>query len=212
MNFSSAELQRIDLHTHSDRSDGALTPTALVERAAARKVELLAVTDHDTLAGCVPARQACEALGIGFVSGVELTCRWREREIHVVGLRVDDADPGLNHHCGTLLELRRRRIHDIGRRLSAAGLPGDALTREALNSSAPTRTHVARAICAAGIATSVQRAFDRWLKRGQAGYVATDWPDLPSVVRCLVAAGGIAVLAHPHRYQVSSGVLRQLVE
>jgi predicted metal-dependent phosphoesterase TrpH len=204
--------QRIDLHTHSHCSDGALDPCALVARAAARQVQVLAVTDHDTLAGCATAREACQAHGIEFVSGVELTCQWREREIHVVGLGVDDRDPGLNDHCGAVLELRRRRVREIARRLSTAGLPGDLLTRAALSSSAPTRTHIARAICAAGMTGTVQRAFDRWLNRGQPGYVAAPWPALPAVVKCLIDAGGIAVLAHPHRYRVSNGGLCQLVE
>ena len=159
--------QRIDLHTHSCCSDGALDPCALVARAAARQVGLLAVTDHDTVAGCAAAREACHAHGIEFVSGVELTCQWREREIHVIGLGADDRDHGLNDHCEATLELRRWRVREIARRLSASGLPGDLLTTEALNSSAPTRTHIARAICAAGLSGTVQRAFDRWLNRGR---------------------------------------------
>jgi predicted metal-dependent phosphoesterase TrpH len=204
--------QRIDLHTHSRCSDGALDPSALVARAAVRRVEVLAVTDHDTVGGCAAAREACQAHGIEFVPGVELTCQWREREIHVIGLGVDDRNPGLIDHCAAILEHRRWRVSEIARRLSAAGLPGELLTRDALNSSAPTRTHVARAICAAGTTGTAQRAFDRWLNRGRPGYVAAQWPCLHAVVECLIAAGGMAVLAHPHRYRVSNGVLRQLLE
>ncbi|HWW20467.1 MAG TPA: PHP domain-containing protein [Steroidobacteraceae bacterium] len=204
-------LSRIDLHTHSDRSDGALAPAALVARAAARQVALLALTDHDTLAGCSAARAACEQHGIEFLSGLELTCEWRGREVHVVGLAVNEADSSLRDHCCSVLTMRRERIHEIACRLSAAGLPGEALAEQALAVPAPTRTHIARAMCAAGLATSIQRAFDRWLKRGQPGYVAQKWPELATVVRCVLGAGGIAVLAHPHRYKVSNGVLRELV-
>jgi predicted metal-dependent phosphoesterase TrpH len=202
---------RVDLHTHSDCSDGALKPSELVLRAAGREVGLLALTDHDTLEGCPEARAACGQHGIQFLAGVELTCDWRGREVHVIGLNVDSADASLRGHCSAVLAQRHQRILDIAYRLTAAGLPGEALARPALSSPSPTRTHVARAMVAAGLVTTVQRAFDRWLKRGQPGYVAANWPDLASVVRCAVGAGGIAVLAHPHRYKVSNGMLRELV-
>jgi len=202
---------RIDLHTHSSCSDGVLTPAELVARAALRQVELLALTDHDTLDGCAAARQACERSGVGFVAGVELTCGWRERVIHIVGLGIDEGDSALRTHCAAVLESRRMRITAIAQRLSVAGLPGEVLAASALRAVSPTRTHIARALHQSGAADSVQRAFDKWLQRGRPGYVAAQWPDLPSVVRQITQAGGIAVLAHPHRYRVSHGVLRELV-
>jgi 3',5'-nucleoside bisphosphate phosphatase len=202
---------RIDLHTHSNCSDGALTPQALVAGAAARTVVALALTDHDTLAGCTAARAACQQFGIEFIAGVELTCEWRGREIHVIGLGVDEADRALRDHCATILGVRRERIAHIARRLTAAGLPGESLAQEALTVPSPTRTHIARAMVEAGLVTSIQRAFDRWLKRGQPGYVAQQWPTLDTVIPHVRAAGGIAVLAHPHRYQLSNGALRELV-
>ena len=107
---------RIDLHTHSDCSDGMLSPAALVARAATREVRLLALTDHDTLAGCAAARAACEQHGIEFVAGVELTCEWRGREIHVIGLQVNDADPSLMSHCEAVLV--RRPGHVVRERLA----------------------------------------------------------------------------------------------
>ncbi|HEY4975063.1 MAG TPA: PHP domain-containing protein [Steroidobacteraceae bacterium] len=202
---------RIDLHTHSNCSDGVLAPAALVALAAQRQVALLALTDHDTAAGCDAARAACQAHAIGFVPGVELTCLWRGREIHVIGLDIDPAHAPFIAHCATVLELRRQRVAAMGERLSRAGLPGEALAAEALAASAPTRAHLARGLCARGLAASMQAAFDRWLGRGQPGYVAANWPQLAIAVQCIVAAAGVAVLAHPHRYQVSSGVLRELL-
>jgi len=202
---------RIDLHTHSHCSDGVLAPAALVALAAQRQVELLALTDHDTTLGCDQARAACQAHGMRFVPGAELSSVWREREIHLVGLNIDPAHPPFIAHCALLLELRRQRIVAIGERLARAGLPGVELAHEALAAAAPTRAHLARALCARGVSASVQVAFDRWLKRGQPGYVAAPWPPLASAVRCIVDAGGVAVLAHPQRYRVSSGVLRELL-
>jgi hypothetical protein len=166
---------RVDLHTHSDCSDGVLSPAALIARAAVRQVHALALTDHDTLSGCEAARAACHANGIQFLPGVELSAEWRGREIHVVGLNVDPADPALQHHCGAMLERRRERLGAIAQRLCAAGLPGEALIRTALAADAPTRTHVAQAMCHAGIAKDAATAFERWLKRGRPGHVAARW-------------------------------------
>jgi predicted metal-dependent phosphoesterase TrpH len=202
---------RIDLHTHSNCSDGVLAPAALVALAAQRQLELLALTDHDTAMGCDAARAACELHGIRFVPGADLTCLWREREIHIIGLNLDPAHPPFIAHCAAVLELRRQRVTAMGERLSRAGLPGDALAAEALAAAAPTRAHLARGLCSRGLATTVQAAFDRWLKRGRPGYVGAQWPQLATAVRCIVAAAGVAVLAHPHRYQVSGGVLRELL-
>src|SRR3984957_15823757 len=191
--------QRIDLHTHSSCSDGLLAPAALVDLAVQRQVELLALTDHDTTSGCDEAHSACERHGIDFVPGVELTSLWRGREIHVIGLGIEPGHAPFIAHCASVLELRRERITAMGRRLTAAGLPGEELAAEALSAAAPTRAHLARGLCSRG------------LKRGRPGYVAAEWPHLAGAVRCITAAKGVAVLAHPHRYQVSNGVLRELV-
>jgi hypothetical protein len=202
---------RIDLHTHSDCSDGLLSPGALVGRAAAREVGLLALTDHDTVAGCAAARAACRQPGIRFVAGIELSCGWREQEIHVIGLRVDERHPALLQHCAAQLERRRARLAGIGERLTRAGLPGDELLRPALAAAVPTRTHLARALHAAGFARDVPSAFERWLARGRPGHLRAQWPGLPETVGCIIAAGGIAVLAHPHRYALKAVHLEQLV-
>ncbi len=203
--------QRVDMHTHSHYSDGVLAPAALVALAAQRAVGLMALTDHDTALGCEEARAACLAHGIAFVPGVELSSVWREREIHVVGLNIDPARPTFGAHCAHLLELRRQRVAAIGERLARAGLPGTELAQQALAAAAPTRAHLARGLCERGFAGDVQQAFDRWLKRGQPGYVAASWPPLADAVRCIVEAGGVAVLAHPQRYRVSSGQLSELL-
>ena len=202
---------RIDLHTHSRCSDGTLTPTALVELAAGRHVGMLALTDHDTMVGCDEARAACQTHHIHFISGVELTCQWREREVHIIGLNIDTRQPDLVAHCEHLAQLRRERIERMAERLSRAGLPGTVLAAAALAAASPTRMHLARALCDQGFARSTQEAFDRYLQRGAPGHSAAQWPELDSVVRCIVQSGGIAVLAHPHRYTLSAGRLRELV-
>lgn len=206
----------VDLHTHSCHSDGALTPEALVALAATRRVGLLALTDHDTMAGCEAAARACREHGIDFVPGIELTCGHLEREIHVVGLTVDATHPALVAYLERVVAVRRARIAAIGARLAAAKLTGDrdvgaeVLEDAKAADAVPTRTHVARRLVALGLARGLQEAFDKFLGRGRPGHVKADWPPMAEAVRAIRAAGGLAVLAHAHRYRFSNGQLDAL--
>jgi len=206
----------VDLHTHSLHSDGVLSPEALVALAATRRVAVLALTDHDTTDGCAAAAAACRAQGIRFVTGVELTCAHLDREIHVVGLAIDAAHPALTAYLSRVVAVRRERIAAIGARLAAARLTGgtdvgaEVLASAEASRTVPTRTHVARRLVALGLARTLQEAFDRFLGRGRAGHVRAEWPALPEAVAAIVQAGGIAVLAHAHRYRFSNGQLDAL--
>lgn len=204
----------VDLHTHSTYSDGVLAPRELVARAAARGVGTLALTDHDTMAGLAEAREACAANGIEFVAGVELSASWRGQAIHVIALGI--AETALAALLADIGARRRARVVGIGERLTKRGrLPGDAITAAALAevgaAGTPTRTHVARALVAAGHARDTQQAFDRWLARDRPGHVPVEWPALSEVVAAAKLESLAVVLAHPHRYRLSGGALRQLV-
>jgi 3',5'-nucleoside bisphosphate phosphatase len=202
----------IDLHTHSVHSDGTLAPAVLVAQAATRGVQTLALTDHDTTAGHAEARVAADAAGIRFIPGVEVTAGWRGQEIHVVGLGIDAANESLRTHLALIVKLRHARVERMGERLRRSPkFAGFDPVKSVLDSNAvPTRTHVARAIVAQGLAKSTQDAFDRWLGRGCSGYVPQEWPPLEAAVAAIRAAGGHAVLAHPHRYKLSAGALGNL--
>jgi predicted metal-dependent phosphoesterase TrpH len=202
----------IDLHTHSHHSDGTLPPAELLALAARRGVTVLALTDHDTTAGLDEAQATAGQLQIRFVPGVEITAGWRGQEIHVVGLGIDAASPGLQQHLAGLLAARRTRIAAIGARLARQRHFGGRDPSQAVlqSSSVPTRTHVARALVAAADAKSTQDAFDRWLGRGRPGHVPQEWPTVDAAIGAIRAAGGHAVLAHPHRYKLSSGALGHL--
>lgn len=202
----------VDFHTHSHYSDGVLAPAALVERAHARGVGTLALTDHDTVAGLPEARAACAGAGIRFVPGVELSAAWRGQTIHVVGLAIDPAHAGLNVHLDAVLDQRRTRLVEIGERLEKRGrIPGRELAAAAAGGTSPTRLHLARALVERGFARDTQEAFDRWLNRDRPGHVPAAWPALETALASLRECGGIAVLAHPHRYRLSAGQLRELV-
>lgn len=203
--------ERIDLHTHSHHSDGLLSPAELVALAARRGVRLLALTDHDTTAGCAAAAAACVAHGIRFVPGVELTSQWRGREIHVVGLDVDVREAGLVAHLAGLAQRRRQRLAAIGERLARAGLDGEGIAATVRAAKpVPTRTDIARELVHRGLAQNIAEAFQRWLAQGRPAHAPTEWPELEATVRCIVAAGGHAVLAHPHHYKFSNGALGEL--
>jgi predicted metal-dependent phosphoesterase TrpH len=201
----------VDFHTHSHYSDGVLSPAALVERARTRNVGTLALTDHDTTAGLDEARTACDLAAIRFVPGIELSAQWRGQTIHVVGLEVDARQQELVTHVDAVRARRRARLAEIGERLERkARIPGRELAAAAGESPSPTRMHLARLLVERGHARDTQDAFDRWLNRDTAGHVPAQWPELASVMSALRDNRALAVLAHPHRYRLSSGQLREL--
>ena len=203
--------ERIDLHTHSDHSDGLLRPEELVALAARRGVRLLALTDHDTTAGCAAAAAACATHGITFVAGVELTTQWRGREIHVVGLGIDTGEPRLAAQLADVAARRHRRLAAICERLARAGLDGTGIAASVgAAKPVPTRTDIARVLVRSGHADGLAAAFERWLAQGRPGHAPADWPELDATVGCIGGAGGHAVLAHPHHYKLSNGALREL--
>jgi predicted metal-dependent phosphoesterase TrpH len=202
----------VDFHTHSHFSDGVLAPAALVERARGRNVGTLALTDHDTVAGLAEARAACAAAGMRFVAGVELSAQWRGQAIHLVALQVDPQHAGFNAHLAGVLARRRARLAEIGERLEKkARLPGRELAANAAGVAAPTRLHLARLLVERGFARDTQDAFDRWLNKDTAGHVPAEWPAFPDAMAVLRDSGALPVLAHPHRYRLSAGGLRELV-
>ena len=201
----------VDLHLHSTASDGTLDPAALVAHVAAHGVTLMALTDHDTVAGVGPAAAAARAAGIAFVPGVELSASWRGRSIHVLGLAIDPVAPALTLALAAQQSRREARAVRIADRLDAAGAPGTAaLQAIRADGSLPTRTHFARALVAAGAARDMAGAFERWLGRGRPGDVGGDWPELAEATAWILGAGGKAVIAHPMRYPLSAGARREM--
>nr|MCU0951859.1 PHP domain-containing protein [Burkholderiaceae bacterium] len=176
-------------------------------------VELLALTDHDSVAGCAEAATACAAAGLRFVTGCELSVAWRGQAIHVVGLGVAVDSAALATQFAAVALQRSERLQQIGARLERRGrLPGTEIAAAVAAATVmPTRTHVARELVARGHATDVQDAIERWLGRDAPGHVPVEWPALETGIAAIRAAGGWPVLAHPHRYRLSSGALRQLV-
>src|SRR5262245_14525453 len=205
-------MTKVDLHLHSNHSDGVLTPAELVDRVADAGVELMALTDHDTTAGLGAARAECTKRGVRLVDGIELSSTWRGQTIHVIGLGIDAAHPALLEGIDRLQVLRRSRIATLAERLERKRIPGlTILAQLEAEHAIVTRTHLARALVAGQHVRSMAEAFKHYLGRGGAAHVAPNYPDVSEVVPWVRAAGGIAVLAHPMRYTLSAGARRQLI-
>jgi predicted metal-dependent phosphoesterase TrpH len=203
----------VDLHTHSNCSDGSLGPADLVAHAAAAGVHVLALTDHDTIAGLEQAQGAAGNHGLQFVPGVEISASWHGQAIHVLGLWIDPSSLALRESLSAQADLRRKRMVRICERLSKLRLPGDALLAAvAQHPGVPTRAHLAMALVAGGHVASMDAAFRKFLGKGKAAHIAAEWPALEAVVGWIRACGGVSSLAHPMRYSLSSGARRRLLE
>ncbi|WP_417689865.1 PHP domain-containing protein [Pseudidiomarina sp.] len=200
-----------DLHCHSHYSDGELAPAELVARAAAHGVTHLALTDHDTTAGIAAAEQAIAAqeLPLHLIPGVEITCRWEAFEIHLVGLNVEITHPALVNLLEQQQTMRQQRYEAMLAKLHKAGI--DVTPPLAAELTMPTRKHLADALVEQGWVKDIESAFRRYLGKGQQAYIATDWCSLADAARAVQAAGGKAVIAHPHAYQLSNKWLRRLL-
>ncbi|PWG65269.1 phosphatase [Spiribacter halobius] len=206
-------VSRVDLHLHSTASDGRLPPADVMQRAADAGVGLAALTDHDTVAGLDEAAAAARRLGITLVPGSELSARWARGTLHIVGLGLDPQAPGLEAGLARHAAVRHERARRMAERLARHGAP--ALHEQVLamtGGAPPGRQHFARALVAAGVVADSRAAFRRFLARGRPAYAPAEWAPLADVVGWIHGAGGLAVFAHPTRYGLSRGALREALK
>lgn len=191
-----------DLHCHSTFSDGVLTPTELVIRAAGRGVKMLALTDHDAVAGLAEAAKTAAAFGIKLINGVEISVSWRSHTLHIVGLQIDPEHAELQAGLHSIRSGRRRRAELMADSLARCGIGGvlEGAHRFAANPDIIGRTHFARHLVESGICKDIPSVFKRYLVKGKPGYVSHQWANLTDAIRWITTSGGIAVLAHPGRY------------
>lgn len=191
----------IDLHTHTTASDGKYSPEQLVARAAKAGVSVLAVTDHDTVAGCEAAAAACATRGLEFVNGIEVTAVADERDVHVLGYFVDPHSPAFNAFLAEQRERRIDRIREMVEKLAARGLvldldkvlsPSVSDTKKAAG-----RPWIARALVEAGHVPNIAEAFNQWLSHGKPAFVPRIGATPAEVFVRIQDAGGLATLAHP---------------
>ena len=204
----------IDLHTHSQVSDGTLSIRDLIDRASHNGCTILSITDHDDLGSVIEAREYAQEKQIRYIPGVEISATWRHFTVHIVGLGVDANHRGLQSGLESLRLGRKNRILGIIASLNEAGIPVsfDQLKAYASNLEIITRAHIARLLVDQGYADSMSSVFKNYLVRGKPGFIAHQWALLDQVILWIKSAGGIAVLAHPARYRMTKPEHDQLIE
>ena len=191
-----------DLHCHSVVSDGTLTPEALAARAHANGVELWSLTDHDEIGGQARACAAAQALGMGYLYGTEISVSFAGRTVHIVGLGFDPQDPRMQEGLRSTRGGRHDRALDMAAGLAKVGIHGSfegALTY-AGNPDLISRTHFARYLVETGVCADTYEVFRRFLTEGKPGYVEHRWAGLGNAVSWIRECQGVAVIAHPARY------------
>lgn len=204
----------VDLHFHSTASDGGLPPDEVIRRAAERGATLVALTDHDGTAGIAQAAATAAACGLPFLAGVEVSVTWNDSHtVHIVGLGIDPDDQTL---CAGLKSIRDGRIERarlMSAALEKAGIHGafDGAMPLAANPEMISRTHFARFLVQSGVVKDVKGVFRKYLAKGKPGYVPHRWASLTDAVAWIRAAGGMAVIAHPGRYDMGRTLIERLV-
>ncbi len=204
---------KIDLHSHSNKSDGEHAPAELVRMAAAAGVGTLALTDHDTVAGVAEAMSAALTAGVELVPGIEISAELGGREVHVLGHFVDPASPALGDFARRMMDERVQRMERMIERLGAAGYPVSFdEVRAQSGGGAIGRPHLAHVIIARGWAKDFDEVFKRFLSRGGVAYVARERLDAADAVRIIVDAGGAATVAHPGVNRLTPGEIGWMQE
>ncbi|MFQ5635630.1 MAG: PHP domain-containing protein [Gammaproteobacteria bacterium] len=201
-----------DLHCHSTASDGELRPRDLLQRAIEAGVDMLSITDHDTVAA-YDELGTCETKGMRIITGVEFSARWRGRTIHIVGLNIDLESPVLENAVLKQNRARDRRATAIAGKLEQLGFD-DTLqgARRMAGGARIGRPHFAQHLVATGQVTSIAAAFKKYLGSGKPGDIECFWPSLETAVAWVRAAGGTAVLAHPGKYRMTNAGITRLAD
>lgn len=200
---------RIDLHSHTTASDGKLEPKDLVDRALSFDIEVLAITDHDTVDGLVPAKQYVEEnqLPIKIINGIEISTVWQNKDIHIVGLNIDPDNPALK----TLIEQQKQhritRSELIASRLQKATREGVLEEVQQIAGDAPiTRAHFAKWLVDNGFAKNMQMVFKKFLTRNNPGYVPPNWCSMKDAIDAIHAAGEVRGVSSSGSISVDSKV------
>ena len=190
---------RIDLHTHSDRSDGTESPAALVRRAHDEGIDVLGLTDHDTTEGWAEAAEEAARTGVALVRGIEVSCTFAGSGVHLLAYLPDPTHPALAAELQRVLDGRNSRLPATLERLRALGIEIDVHDVRAVagETAAMGRPHVADALVALGVVADRNEAFDRYLGPQGPGYVHRYAADLETLIGTVADAGGVSVLAHP---------------
>ncbi len=196
----------VDLHSHTDRSDGVLSPSELVDLAVEKRLTALGVTDHDTVQGCDEARDCAREAGLELVHGVELAAKFDGRSIHVLGYFMDGPpDEAFRRHLECLKTSRRERNARLAEKLRGLGLEITLEEVQRLGRDQTGRPHFARLLVKKGYCPDYRAAFSQFLDESAPGFVPRKEASLENVFRWIRASGGLPAWAHPGRYIRASG-------
>lgn len=203
---------KIDLHCHSNFSDGTLSPKDLITRAQSKQLSHLALTDHDTTAGLSEAAIYAKTSHLTLINGIELSTTWNNRCFHIVGVNIDPDSSSLQNGILSLSHTRLERAKKIALKLTKRGIPGamDYVLSKAGHGMI-TRSHFAQYLLDTNHVNSFQGAFDKFLGDGKSAFVSTTWVDLETAVNWITDAGGQAIIAHPLRYKLTTSKLKRLL-
>ena len=213
-------MEGIDLHTHSNISDGTLSPEQLVHAAIEKGIHTLALTDHDTMDGLVLAQKAAENNALKIISGVEISSQWsrpstkKSYGVHVVALNMQNPAPlnALLEQQKIIRAERAKQICDLLTPLIGEDIYLDVIAKVDSIPDRITRTHIAKTLVEKGYVSRPQQAFDKYIKEGKKAYVKFDGLGLQETIDVIHQSGGFAVLAHPTRYDLSATNIRYLIE
>jgi predicted metal-dependent phosphoesterase TrpH len=205
--------QKFDLHTHSNASDGSLSPRELIRLAESQGLSAIALTDHDTIAGLDEARQEADQRKIRFIPGIEIEIRWEPGEFHLLGLGIEEPSPGFNEAISGLARIREARNREIIERMREFSIDVSYEDILALSGGHSVgRPHFAALLVQREIVKNPKQAFDRYLGKGKPFYVPKEGLDFPYAAAIIKESGGIAVLAHPMSLYVAWGRLPDFVK
>jgi len=203
----------LDLHMHSSASDGALAPEAVVQAAIQARLDVISLTDHDTVSGVPAALEAAHGENITVIPGIEISTSLDDVELHILGYFVDPTDAALLAHTGKASARREDRLREMVFRLADEGVdvPLDLVWELVGKGTSPGRPHLARALVQIGVVESVPEAFDRFIGNAHPAYVPTRLLDPEGAFHLIREAGGVSVWAHPQEWQIEP-LLPGLVE
>lgn len=210
----------VDLHTHSNISDGTLSPEQLVQSAAEKGVHTLALTDHDTMDGLARAQAEASQHGLKIIAGAEISSQWsrpatkKSYGVHIVALNMQNTAPlqALLEQQKQIRAVRAKQICDLLQPLIGEDIYADVIAKVENIPDRVTRTHIAKTLVEKGYVSRPQQAFDKYIKEGKKAYVKFDGLGLEETIQVIHASGGFAVLAHPTRYDLSATNTRYLIE
>jgi predicted metal-dependent phosphoesterase TrpH len=200
----------VDLHCHTNVSDGDLSPAELIELAEERNINMLSITDHDSIKAYDSARATNS--GLRLIPGIEFSSYWNKFGVHIVGLNLDLASSSLQQGVAQQSQAREQRAEKIAEKLGRLGFEDCLAGAKSFTSGGQVgRPHFAQHLVAVGAVSSIQQAFKKYLGAGKAGDIKEQWADIAQVVDWIRGAGGVAVLAHPTKYKMTGSKINQLI-